>query len=381
VRLTKTTEQAALTATMDKVFAAASPPAIVREAKEQGGRGPAVDRVWQTLASARLIGLATGTEWGGEGASLIELGLLFEAGGRVLCPTALYEGLKFARAVETLATDAQKAALLPDLVRGERHAVAVLHDPSDAADIEPRLRAEQVDGGWQLHGTLDLVPHAADDTTLLVTARVDTFPGSPRIVAALVDTAHPDVHRTSSHTISGDRVYRVVLDAALVPSANLMGTTSDAGIARDDLTRLAHSFVVLQCMEMVGGTGAVLERTVAHILVREQFGRPIGSFQAAQHLIADMRIDYDAARLAAYQALWCVAEGVPSLRPVAIAKMQCSEAYKWATLTAHQLHGGMGYVRETDLHLWSERAKVAEVLGGTADVAAGWLQNALGLDR
>ncbi len=381
MRLTKTIEQAALTASIEEVFAAACPPAIVREAKEHGGGGLAVERVWKTLGSAGLIGLATGTTWGGQGASLIELGLLFEEAGRVLCPTAVYEGIKCARAIEMLGTDAQKAALLPDLVRGERQAVAIVHDPSDAADVEPRLRAEQVDGGWQLRGTLHFVPHAADSTTLLVTARVDTFPGSPRIVAALVDTDHPDVHRTSSHTISGDRVYHVEFDAALVPSANLMGATSDVGIARDDLTALAQSFVVLQCMEMVGGTRAVLERTVDHVLVREQFGRPIGSFQAAQHLIADMRIGYDGARLTAYRALWCVAEGVPSLRPVAIAKMHCSEAYKWATLTAHQLHGGMGYVRETDLHLWSERAKVAEVLGGTADVAAGWLQNALGPDR
>ncbi len=213
---------------------------------------------------------------------------------------------------------------------------------------------------------------------LLVTARVDTFPGSSRIVAALLDPAPPGLRRSSSRTISGDRIYRLDFDGVIVAPADMMGTSSDAGIAREDLARLAQSFVALQCMEMVGGTRAVLDRTVDYVLVREQFGRPIGSFQAAQHLVADMRIGYDAARLTAYQALWCLAEGVPSLRAVAIAKMQCSEAYKRATLTAHQLHGGMGYVRETDLHLWSERAKTAEVLGGTADVAAGWLLTALG---
>jgi alkylation response protein AidB-like acyl-CoA dehydrogenase len=363
------------------VFAAACPPSLVREAKEQDDRGPAVEYVWRALASAGLIGLATGTEWGGEGAGLIELGLLFEGAGRVLCPSAVYETLKFAQAIEALATEEQKSALLPVLVRGERHAVAVLYDPSDASDLEPRLRAEFVDGGARLDGALEFVPHAADDTTLLVTARVETFSGSYRIVGALVNTTHPNMHRSWGRTISGGQVYRVEFDGALIAAADLVGPTVDGGIARDDLARLAHSFVALQCMEMVGGTAAVLDRTVDYIRLREQFGRPIGSFQAVQHLVADMRIGYDAARLTANQALWCVAEGVPSLRPVAIAKMHCSEAYKWATLTAHQLHGGMGYVRETDLHLWSERAKTAEVLGGTADVAAGWLQTAMGLDQ
>ena len=132
-------------------------------------------------------------------------------------------------------------------------------------------------------------------------------------------------------------------------------------------------------MEMAGGATAVLDRTVDYVKVREQFGRPIASFQAAQHHVANMRMAVDGARLTANQAIWWTGTGQPATRAVAIAKMQASEAYKWVTLTAHQLHGGMGYVRETDLHLWSERAKATEIQGGTADVAAGWLQRELGL--
>jgi alkylation response protein AidB-like acyl-CoA dehydrogenase len=113
--------------------------------------------------------------------------------------------------------------------------------------------------------------------------------------------------------------------------------------------------------------------------MREQFGRPIAAFHAAQHLVADMRIALDAARLCAAQATWWVSRGRTATREVAIAKLHCSEAYKWATLNSHQLRGGMGYVRDTDLHLWSERAKLTEVLGGSADTARGWLQRELGL--
>jgi alkylation response protein AidB-like acyl-CoA dehydrogenase len=99
-----------------------------------------------------------------------------------------------------------------------------------------------------------------------------------------------------------------------------------------------------------------------------QFGRPIAGFQAAQHHVANMRMAIDGARLAANQAIWWVGQGQVAERKVAIAKLKCGEAYKNATLTAHQSHGGMGYLRETNLHLWSERAKVTEFMGGAEDV-------------
>ena len=118
---------------------------------------------------------------------------------------------------------------------------------------------------------------------------------------------------------------------------------------------------------------------VDYLKIREQFNRPLASFQAAQHLIANMRMAIDGARLTANQAIWWLSRGQSAPRAVAIAKMHCSEAYKRATLDGHQLHGGMGFVRETDLHLWSERAKATEIQGGTADVAAGWLQRELDL--
>jgi alkylation response protein AidB-like acyl-CoA dehydrogenase len=150
-------------------------------------------------------------------------------------------------------------------------------------------------------------------------------------------------------------------------------------MSASDLTWVADAVLALQCMEMVGGATAVLDATVEYVKVREQFNRPIASFQAAQHHVANLRIALEGARLTAHKAVWSVGQGDTATREVAIAKMQCSESYKWTTLTAHQLYGGMGYVRETDLHLWSERAKVTEVQYGTADVAAGWLQAELGL--
>src|SRR6202012_6272605 len=107
------------------------------------------------------------------------------------------------------------------------------------------------------------------------------------------------------------------------------------------------------------------------------FGRPIASFQAAQHLVADMHIALAAARLAAHSAVFWIARGHTATRETAIARMHAASAARLITLDAHQLHGGMGYVTETDLHLWSERARAGSTLGGTAQSAAAWGEETL----
>ena len=141
----------------------------------------------------------------------------------------------------------------------------------------------------------------------------------------------------------------------------------------DQLRRVANARVALDCLDLVGVGEAVLERTVDYTKMRDQFGRPIASFQAAQHLVANMHIALAAARLAAQSAVFWIGRGRTATRETAIARMRAAAA-KQITLDAHQLHGGMGYVVDTDLHLFSERARVLSTLGGGADIAAKWLE-------
>jgi alkylation response protein AidB-like acyl-CoA dehydrogenase len=122
---------------------------------------------------------------------------------------------------------------------------------------------------------------------------------------------------------------------------------------------------------------AVTDRTVDYTKMREQFGRPIASFQAAQHVVADMHIALAAARLAAQFATFRIGCGSTATRETAIARIRAAEVKK-VTLDAHQLHGGMGYVVDTGLHLYSERARVLSTLGGGADIAANWLDGKRG---
>ena len=140
------------------------------------------------------------------------------------------------------------------------------------------------------------------------------------------------------------------------------------------MRRVANAIVALDCLDLVGVGEAVIDRTVDYTKMREQFGRPIASFQAAQHIVADMHIALAAARLAAYSAVFQLGQGRTATRETAVARMRAAEVKK-ITLDAHQLHGGMGYVVDTGLYRFSERARILSTLGGGADIAAKWLED------
>ena len=122
---------------------------------------------------------------------------------------------------------------------------------------------------------------------------------------------------------------------------------------------------------MIGGADAVLEMTTRYVCEREQFGVKLGTFQAVQQLIATMAIDLEGARHVTHQALWRLSEGLPAEREIAVAKAWTGRAYRDITLTAHQLHGGAGYVVEHELHRYSARAKEAELTFGSTEQ---WLE-------
>ncbi len=324
-----------------------------------------------------MFGLALAAEYGGQGASLYELGLAFQEGGRVLCPTAVYSTLLFAVGLTRLGTDAQQAAYLPRLAAGDLHATTAMWNPSERAESGAERGRRARRRRLRLTGVLSSSRHASVADAILVSADVSGHDDKPAVAGFIVEPGRAGWSAVDRRTIAGERQAWITLDGYVVPDSARLALPAPANA--DDLRWFATAAVALQCMEMAGGAAAVLDRTVAYIKTREQFNRPIGQFQAAQHHIANMRIALETARLTAAHAVWSAGRGQTPLRAAAIAKMHASEAYKFITLTAHQLHGGMGFVRETDLHLWSERAKVTELQGGTADVAASWLQSALDL--
>lgn len=382
MRLVPTKEQSELRAVLRSVFTRECPPALVRQwkAAETDGAAPSFpDSLWRALADVGVFGMAIDEDLGGVGATLDELGIVYSEAGRALCPSIVYTTAVFGIAMDRLGSNEMRRVILPRVSSGELRATVGLWDAADAHNMRPSLTATRVDDGWTLSGVLPFVENAELAELLLTTAIARVFPEPDRVLGVLVTPGVEGWTSTRQPTIAGEHQCRVELDGLFVPDEHVLTGADEVGLALDEVRWVADVATALQCMEMAGGAAVVLDRTVAYVGDRKQFGRPIGSFQAVQHVIADLHIAVEVARLSAASAVWWLARGDRAGRQVSIAKMHASEAYKWATLNAHQVHGGMGYVRETDLHLWSERAKVSEIRGGTADVAAGWLEEEIGL--
>jgi alkylation response protein AidB-like acyl-CoA dehydrogenase len=324
--------------------------------------------LWSDLAAAGVMGLGLPECHGGSGGTLSDLGIFAREAGRALGPMRVHSTVIAGYALYVLGGEKSWARWLPDLTAGRIAGTTALWNPNDASDVTATMRADQAkDGSWRLTGTADFVTDADTADMIVVTG----FDKSGNTVGFVVRLRNEGVTLRPLALMGGHRASVVRFDD--VPVDDVLGDGASPG--RDELRRVANAAVALASLDLVGVGEAVMERTVRYTTLRHQFGRPIASFQAAQHIVADMHIALTAARLAAQAAVHAIGQGRTAIRETAIARIQSATAAKWATLDAHQLHGGMGYVVETDLYLWSERARVLSTLGGGADIAAAWLDD------
>ena len=307
---------------------------------------------WKALADAGVLGLATD-------GSLTDVGVFCIEAGRALCPRVVQSTVF---AVLALAWFSVRSAWLPRLTSGELRGTCPLFNPGDASEVTPRVQARRDGDRWRVSGIADFVADGDQADVIITTADAG-------IVA--VDTTTPGITIEPVPMMGGFPAFTVRFDDVVVEQP----TPVDG----EHLRRFANAIVALDCLDLVGVGEAVIDRTVEYTKMREQFGRPIASFQAAQHMVADMHIALSAARPAAHSAVFRIGQGNTATRETAIARMRAAEVKK-ITLDAHQLHGGMGYVVDTDLHKFSERARVLATLGGGADIAAKWLEGEMNWD-
>ena len=328
-------------------------------------RGRGVERItaglWKALAGAGVLGLAIDEERGGSGGSLTDLGLFSIEAGRALCPIVVHSTMHAALAVDWLASPESQASRLPALASGRARGTTALWSARDASDLRPSLQARRDSGLLERERRRGLRRGRGSRRHHRRHCR-----RGGRTVVFVVDTTAAGIRVEPVPLMGGHPTFAVRFDDVAVDDA--------ATVDEAQLRRTANAAVALDCLDLVGVGEAVIAMTVDYTKMREQFGRPIASFQAAQHLVADMHIALAAARLAARSAVSRIAQGHTATRETAVARMRAAEV-KQITLEAHQLHGGMGYVVDTDLHLYSERARVLSTLGGGADIAAKWLQD------
>ena len=306
-------------------------------------------KLWNKLAQQGYTGIIFPEEFGGVGLGIVELILLMEEAGRALLPGPFFSTVALAGAVvDAVASKEQKKKYLAPICRGEaRSTVAFLEDTASwdltavhLTDINGKLKGQKL-----------FVPDAAIADWLIVVARNGIF---------LVDAKTPAVHIEPMLGMDPTRkLYSVNFDNA---AAEKLGETSGLG-----LTRALDIATVALTAEMVGGMQRTLDVTVEYAKTRKQFGKPIGIYQAVQHQCADMYLETESSRSAVYYAAWALQENAPdAAAAVSIAKMYASDASRTVGNRGIQVHGGMGFTWENDIHLYYRRAKASETAFGDA---------------
>jgi len=331
--------------------------------------------VWEGMAGLGWMGIIVPEAYDGVGLTLLDLAVLFEAYGR-----AALNGPMLGTAMGTLAlleggSEERKAELLPQVVSGQRILTFGMEEPEVVCDPgRVSTRAVSKDGGYVIQGTKLFVPYASVADDLFVVARAKASNGGGGQVAIFVvkkDT--PGVQLTALKTIAGDKQFQVDFEDVWVDAGDRLGEGGVEGVAA-----ILEKATAILCAEMLGGAQYELEITAEYCRERVQFDRPIGTFQAVQHRLADMYMDVLGARLTTYQALWRLSEGMPAAREVAIAKAFTSKAVRRVAFSAQQLHAGMGYDLDHELHYYYRRAKALELKLGTVPAQLKALHPVLG---
>jgi len=367
-------EQEMVRDTVRSFLADKAPMANVREIMET--ESGFADALWNDLAELGLLAVHIPEEYGGAGFTFVELGIMMEEMGRAMTPVPFLSTVVLGAGALLLAGDeAQKAELLPQLAAGELRVALALTEADGDWDIAgTQCEAKEAAGVVSLSGDKSFVVDGHTADLLIVSAR----DGSGRVSLYLVPADARGVQRNRLETMDMTRkLAEVALDGVEVPASSRLGA---AGSAPEVVERLYDLAAVALAFEQVGGAQACLEASVEYAKVRHQFGRPIGSFQAIKHKCADMLVQVESAKSAAYYAGWAASEDPAELLIAApLAKSYCSDAFFDVAAENIQVHGGIGFTWEHDAHLFFKRAKSSQLLFGDSAQWRARLADRIGL--
>jgi alkylation response protein AidB-like acyl-CoA dehydrogenase len=319
--------------------------------------------VWRQLSEElALPGIHIPEQYGGAGFGMVELCIVAEEFGRaLLCAPYFSTAVLAANAILNAGTDAQKSAFLPDIAKGARLATLPITesdgnwDPSSIKTVATRDA-----DGFRLDGAKSYVVDGHIANLLIVAARAPGTTGLEGLALFTLDANASGVARRLLESMDPTRkIARIDFRGA---HADLLGNLDDS--AKPILRTLDQAAIAL-ANEMVGGAQTLLGSAVDYSKLRVQFGRTIGSFQAIKHRLADMLLEVELAKSAAYYAAQAAAINDPEWPALAsLAKAAASEAYLHSAAECIQLHGGIGFTWDNDTHLWFKRAKSSEVFLG-----------------
>ena len=359
-------EQEMLRTTARKFFESECPSSFVRKMMDDpAGTTPAL---WQKMAEQGWLGLIYPDTCGGAGLGFVDLTVLMEEMGRVVLPgpyfsTVLLGGLALMEA----GSEGQKQDWLGRISAGEAKVTLAWTEPNARWDAQGiTVSARPAPGGTVLSGTKLFVHDAHTADALVVAARTaEARRAEEGVSLFLVPRTARGVEVKLLPTMDQTRkLCEVALNEVVVGPEALVGAADEGW---PPLARVVDRATVALCAEMCGGAQKVLEMTTEYAKIRVAFGKPIGGYQGVKHKLADMLVDVENAKSITYYAAWAVDEGTTEAPlAVAMAKAYVSDAYRKVAAAGIQLHGGIGFTWEHDMHLYFKRAKGSEFTFGDA---------------
>jgi len=354
-------EQEAVRELADRIFTDLSTQERLREL-ELEPEGDRFDRkLWSELAAAGLLGIALPESVGGAGLGFLETGLLAEATGRTAAYVPVVETLAAAApAIARYGTEAQQQSWLPAVVAGDSVLTTALVELGGTPGA-PATVAEASGDGWTLTGVKACVPSGTFADVVLVPARIEP----DGVAVFLVETGVDGVAVERQVANNGQPEGLLTLSGVSVGSDALLGSVGDGPAIVEWLVQRSTTALALM---QAGAAAASVALLAEYTKTREQFGKPIATFQAVGQRAADAYVDAEAIRLTAWQAAWRLAEGMPADKEIAVAKFWAADGGQRVVHAAVHLHGGVGVDREYPLHRFFLNTKHIELtLGGATD--------------
>jgi alkylation response protein AidB-like acyl-CoA dehydrogenase len=344
-----TDEQNALREAIRDLCAKHASPEVVRSL-EDDATGYRED-TWRELAKMELLGLTIPESYGGVGQTAVENVILYEEFGRSLLPSPhLVSCVVGAGLLLAAGSDAQRKDWLPKIASGDAIVTVAWQEPERSATAAGvAMRAE----GGRLTGEKIMVPFASSANGLIVLARTGDAPTDVGLF--LADPAGDGVSLRQTKTLGSDASYMVTFDGA---TASPLGEASRGWEIFDEV--MVDGLIALAAYA-AGGAEAAHEMAVAYAKERVQFGKPIGSFQAIAHPLAETITEIHGGRVLAHEAAWARASGRDARTIAAMAKLVCCDVYKRTTKLGQQVFGGIGFTRDIDMQLYFRRAKQLEL--------------------
>jgi alkylation response protein AidB-like acyl-CoA dehydrogenase len=329
---------------------------VAVEASDEG-----IDReLYTALGSANLLGVAIEEAYGGSDMGFFGLGVLLVEIGRSVAPVPVLPSLVLgALPISRFGTDAQKQRFLPDVASGKTLLTAALIEAGSEDPTQPQTTATRDGDHWRLDGVKSCVPAAHVSDRILIPARI-----SPNQIGVfLLDPRTEGVEQIAQQTTNREAQSQVTLNGSVVSDEDMLG---DADTGAEIVEWMTDRATAAVCLVQLGVSERALEMTAEYTRTREQFNRPVGSFQAVHMRAGDAYIDVEAMRLTALEAAWRLGEELPDEGSVAVAKYWCADGGQRVGYATQHLHGGIGIDIDYPLYRYYLWAKQAELTLGSA---------------